>query len=369
VKPVEIDYERIDPGTLRSRPRLPSPAWSLLFLGLAGFDLWQALTWMMVQGPRQRTPEVALHIEADVAWGIVLGAALVAGYLHAAPRNFERSVVASVQQKRPRIGLGLRLLGMLVFVVLYGLTFLPVLFAGPEGLAGRSLAAAPVDIAMAACLWDLRRYRRAAWKILRHFQGEAALPRDPALESPEVRGLSAEQVRDYPRWRYNLPVVLAVVQAALLFVGLTSLAAGWSPRGRFLPGAPALAGIFAAWGLAIGLWGAWHEARKLRGRELEMALCAVLREPRPFPLVWWDWWGYTVILVLFGGALVVLSRLPEAGMRVAGGALAGGYGLGVAPLYRHYARPWALALKIIREIKSRGGGANEAAGTGRVRPE
>ena len=348
---VNLDVNGLDPAAVRDRPRLPSPAWALVFVALALYDLWQALAWLTAQGPSQATREVVLRIEADIAWGILLGATLVAGYLRLAPRNFARGVIGSVMRVRPRIGLGQRLFGVLVFVVLYGLTFVPVIVPGPEGLAGRALAAVPVDIAVAACLWDLRRYHREAWKVIRHLKGEPASVRMAALDSPQVRALTPDLLLAHPRYRYNLPLLLILVQASLLSVGLSSLASGWSSNGSLCLGVPALAWLFWGWGLVIGLWGTWHESRKLRGQELEMALCAVLKELRSFHMVWWDWWGYLVILTLFGGALWMLALLPEAAMRVAGGALAVGYGLGVTPLHRHYVCPWALAWAIMREVK------------------
>ena len=174
-----------------------------------------------------------------------------------------------------------------------------------------------------------------------------------------MRALTPALVLERPRYRYDLPLILVVVQVSLLSVGLSSMASGWDRSGVNWAGAPALAWVFGAWGVAIGLWGMWHESRKLRGRELEMALCAALRELRAFPIVWWDWWGYTVILLLFGGALWALSLLPEHAMRVAGGALAAGYGLGMTPLHRHYAKPWRLAWEIVREVR---GGDSERHG-------
>ena len=349
-----IDYGQLKVAELRERPRLPSPAWALIFVVLTAVDLYQALAWLSAGGPRRLTAEMVVHVEADIAWGVLLGVTLLGSYLWLSPRGFAAGVVAAVKRERPRRQ-GVQWLGVFFVILLYALSFVPMFFGGPEGLAARSLAAAPVDLAMAACLWDLRRYHREAWKILRHFRGEPVVPASSALSAPEVQALTPEQVLERPRQMYNLPLILSLVQVSLLAVGLPSIGRGWEGAGVMWLGLPLLVWVFGAWGLAVGLWGVWHESRKLRGRELEMALCAVLRERRYFPIVWWDWWGYTVIIVLFGTALYAVSQLPEAGMRVAGGALSVGYGLGVTPLHRDYARPWALAREIIRMVHFRTG--------------
>lgn len=350
---LEIDYTGIAAEEVRDRPRLPSPAWALVFVVLTVVDLYQALAWLTASGPQRLTPELVVHVEADVAWGVLLGAVLLGGYLWLSPRGFAEGVIASVKRERPRRR-GAQWVGVLFVILLYALTFVPLFFFGPEGLAARALAAAPVDLAMAACLWDLRRYHREAWKIIRHVHGETGHLLSPPLLSPEVQGLTPDQVLPHPRQVYNLPLILTLVQISLVAVGLSSLVGGAGAVDTVRLGLPLLVWIFGLWGLSVGLWGVWHERRKLRGRELEMALCAVLRERRYFPIVWWDWWGYTVILLLFGAALYGLATLPECGMRLAGGALSLGYGLGVTPLHRDYARPWALAHEIIRMVHTQG---------------
>ena len=85
---MNLDLSGIDPSAVRDKPRLPSPAWSLLFVWLALLDLTQAMVWLVQQGPRQLTGGFVLRMEGDIAWGILLGGTLVAVYLRAAPRNF-----------------------------------------------------------------------------------------------------------------------------------------------------------------------------------------------------------------------------------------------------------------------------------------
>lgn len=335
---------------------MPHPAWGLVFVGLAIFDLCYALSWLaqMARSGVKPTPDLVLRIQAEVALGLLLAIVLTGAWFRATGRDL-RPVLMRFVERRPRLRIA-NWLGVLAIALMYTLTFLPVVLVLPEGPAGRALAAVPLDIAMAVMMFDLRRLRREAEEIIREVTGEVAV-RSPdlaaALETPEVAGLQPEDLREAPRWYYNLPGLLAVVQGALLVVGGTQVAVGWAKEARLWWGVPWEVVAFGGWGIAIGLWGYWHEWRQLSrpGRAVQIALRAILKERRDFPFYFWDWWGYTVILLALGAALVAIFPLQEPQMRLAGGALAAGYGIGITPLYPHYQRPWRLAKEIMGAVR------------------
>ncbi len=353
----DFDLSQLAPDQVRDRPRLPHPAWALLFVALAVADLWLAFGCLRLIGPNGLTQCLMLRIEMDVAWGMALGIALVGVWLWAA-RNPTAGALPFVLRRPGLHAVGW--LGVLFIGALYAATFLPVVFLGPEGPAGRALAAVPLDVAMAYLMSDLRRYHREAWRIIRQVKGQApaAAPEggEALLRSPEVAALTPDDLLDAPRWYYNLPALLGVVQAALFLVGLAEVASAWAVQEARWWGAPWEVWAFGLWGIAIGLWGTWHEVRQLRrpGRTLELALRAVLKERRRFPFYLWDWWGYTVILAALAAALIAIFPLAEPQMRLAGGSLSLGYGIGVTPLYPHYARPWRLPGEILKEVRSEG---------------
>ncbi len=344
---------------LLRRPRLPHPAWGLVFVGLALFDLTYALLWFqeMARAGTRLTPDLALRIQGEIALGLVMAVALTGAWFRMSSRDL-RPALERFIQRRPRFRIA-NWLGVAAISLLYAVTFVPVLLALPEGPAGRALAAVPLDIAMAVMMFDLGRLRREAERIIREMTGDDgrdALRTGRLRQFPEVAALRPEDLLAAPRWYYNLPGLLGTIQGALLLVGLGQLAFGWVEVGR--PGSvPREVAVLGLWGVGLGLWGVWHETRQLRrpGRVLQIALRAVLKERREFPFYFWDWWGYTVILVALGAALVAIFPLPEPQLRLAVGALAAGYGVGITPLYPHYARPWRLAGEIVRAV--RGGDA------------
>ena len=352
---MDQESNQLTPSDLLRRPRLPHPAFGFVFVGLALFDLIYALNWFaqMARAGTKLTPDLVLRIEGEIALGMVMGMALTGVWFRASSRDL-RPALERFIQRRPRFRV-VNWLGVLSISLLYAVTFVPVILVLPEGPAGRALAAVPLDIAMAVMMFDLRRLRREAEKIIREITGEAgetpALPNEALRQWPEVARLRPEDLLAAPRWYYNLPALLGIIQAALLVVGATELALGWSGaswRGRV----PLEVTVFGVWGLAIGLWGVWHEWRQLRrpGRDLQIALRAILKERREFPFYFWDWWGYTVILVALVAALVAIFPLEELPMRLAAGALAAGYGIGITPLYPYYARPWRLAGEILNVV-------------------
>jgi hypothetical protein len=351
---VAQEPEQLKPEEIRRRPRLPHPAWGLVFVGLALFDFWLALSWLAASGWRVAPTGLVARLEMDIGLGLVLALVLSSGWFWATGRDLRPTLERFIRQ-RPRFRPA-NWLGVLFIALLYGATFLPIIYLGPEGLAGRALAAVPLDLAMAVILFDLGRLRREAHTLIREITGEP-LPLSPDLEAardlPEVARLRPEDLREAPRWFYNLPGLLGVVQGALLLVGATEIPQGWAGETRLLGGVPWEIVIFGGWGLLIGLWGAWHEWRQLRrpGRAVQIALRAILKERRDFPFYFWDWWGYTVILLALGAGLVAIFPLQEPQMRLAGGALVAGYGLGLTPLYPHYARPWRLAEEILRMVR------------------
>lgn len=334
---------------------MPHPAWGLVFVALALFDFAYALSWLQMIGSAGATPQLALRLQADIAWGLFLALLLTGVWFWASSRDLRPALLRFVQ-RRPRASGG-GWLGVLFIALLYTLTFAPVVFYSEDSLAGRELAAVPLDIAMAVIMFDLRRLQREAWKILRELQGEAAPSLSPEFEAvrnhPELAALRPEDLREAPRWYYNLPGLLGVIQGALLLVGAAQIPLGWSGETRMWHGLPWEVPLFGAWGVAIGLWGVWHEARQLRrpGRDVQIALRAILKDPRGFPFYFWDWWGYTVILLALAAGLVAIFPLQEQQMRLAGGALAAGYGLGITPLYPYYAKPWRLAGEILRMVR------------------
>jgi hypothetical protein len=294
------------------------------------------------------------RLEMDIGLGMVLALILSSGWFWATNRDM-RPALERFIQRRPRFRVA-NWLGVLFISLLYGATFLPIIFLGPEGLAGRALAAVPLDLAMAVIMFDLGRLGREAREMIREITGEPvtlAPDLEAARQLPEVRRLRPEDLLDAPRWFYNLPGLLGVVQAALLLVGATEIPRGWPREPHLLGGVPWEVVVFGGWGVLIGLWGAWHEWRQLRrpGRAVQIALRALLKERREFPFYFWDWWGYTVILLALGAGLAAIFPLQEHQMRLAGGALAAGYGLGLSPIYPHYARPWRLAGEILRMVK------------------
>jgi hypothetical protein len=353
---VDVDSLQLKPEAIRRRPRLPHPAWGLVFVGLAIFDLCYALNWLaqMARYGARPTSDLVLRIEGEVALGMVMAMVLTGVWFWASSRDLRPALMRFIE-RRPRFRV-VNWLGVLFIALLYMVTFLPVLLVLPEGPAGRALAAVPLDIAMAVMMFDLRRLRREAEKIIREVTGEAVALSpglEAALQAPEVAGLRPEDLLEAPRWYYNLPGLLAVVQGALLLVGAAEIPLGWAREPRLWWGIPWEVVAFGGSGIAIGLWGYWHEWRQLRrpGRAVQIALRAILKERRDFPFYFWDWWGYTVILLALGAALVALFPLQESQMRLAGGALAAGYGIGITPLYPHYARPWRLAGEIVRAVR------------------
>jgi len=353
---VETDSHQLKPPDLLRWPRLPHPAFGFVFVGLALFDLIYALNWFagMAHEGVKLTPDLVLRIEGEIALGLIMAMALTGAWFWASSRDM-RPALERFIQGRPRFRL-VNWLGVLSVSLLYAVTFLPVILVLPEGPAGRALAAVSLDIAMAVMMFDLRRLRREAERIIREMTGEP-VTLSPELEAarllPEVADLRPEDLRKAPRWFYNLPALLGTIQAALLLVGMGQLALGWNQEHRLWGGLPWEVAVFGGWGVLIGLWGVWHEWRQLRrpGREVQIALRAILKERREFPFYFWDWWGYTVILVALGAALVAIFPLQEPQMRLASGALAAGYGLGITPLYPHYARPWRLAGEILRAVR------------------
>ncbi len=351
-----IGPDELRPEEIGPRPRLPHPAWGLVFVGLAVFDLCYALNWLalMARSGIPLTPELVLRIEAEVALGLILAIVLTGVWFWATSRDL-RPALRRFIEKRPRFRV-VNWLGVLFIALLYMVSFLPVVLVVPEGPAGRALAAVPLDIAMAVMMFDLRRLRREAEQIIREITGETATlspALEPALQFPEVACLRPEDVLEAPRWYYNLPGLLVVVQGALIMVGATQVAVAWEKEARLWGGVPWEVVAFGGWGIAIGLWGYWHEWRQLRrpGRTVQIALRAILKERRDFPFYFWDWWGYTVILLALGAALAAIYPLQEPQMRLAGGALAAGYGIGITPLYPHYARPWRLAGEVLRAVR------------------
>jgi hypothetical protein len=352
---VNLELDQLTPDQVRARPALPHPAWALAFVALAAYDFWTAFAWLRLIGENGATPDLVFRIQADIVWGMLLALALVSGWL-AGSRRADVLAVRFVLRKpgiRPT-----RWLGALAIALLYGLTYLPIIFLGQEGLAGRALAAVPLDIAMAVIMLDLTRWRREARRIIRAVRGPEPVSEDfrRAVQLlPEIADLRPEDLLPERRWFYNLPGLLGVVQTALGIVALVQVLLGWSGEPLLWQGAPWELWTFGGWGLGIGLWGFWHESRQMTrpGRYVQIALRAVLRERRDFPFYLWDWWGYTVILLALIGALVLIGPLGEQQMRLATGALAAGYGLGVTPLYRAYSRPWRLAEEILREVRER----------------
>jgi hypothetical protein len=346
---------QLKPEDVRRRPRLPHPAWGLLFVAVAIVDFLVALGWLMYGGPREQpSPELVGRLEMDIGLGLVLALLLSSGWFWATSRDMRPALERFIQRRarfRPA-----NWLGVLFITLLYAATFLPIIFLGPEGLAGRALAAVPLDLAMAVIMFDLGRLRREAQVMIREITGQPA-PVSSALEAarelPEVAGLRPEDLLAAPRWWYNLPGLLGLVQAALLLVGATEIPQGWAREPRLIGGVPWELAIWGGAGVLIGLWGVWHEWRQLRrpGRALQIALRAIRKERRDFPFYLWDWWGYTVILAALAVALAAIFPLQEPQMRLAGGALVLGYGLGITPLYPFYARPWRLAREILGMVR------------------